>query len=234
MPTDDFVLTRAEARELDRQAIEEHGVPSLLLMENAGRACAFELMRELGGDPEPVLVLVGPGNNGGDGLVIARTLVNHGLAARVVFVGSSEQLESGSSDFATNLALWRDLNEPIEVVSDPADLRAFGRGTGWVVDALFGTGLTRPLEGLYAAVVEAVAGLGCPVLAVDMPSGLDADEGRVLGVALPARLTVTFVASKPGLEKADGPALAGRVVVVEIGVPRPLVLAAARRSQNDG
>jgi len=227
-------LTRAAVRELDRRAIHEVGVPSLVLMENAGRACADvaeELLEASGGSGGDTLVLVGPGNNGGDGLVIARTLSNRGRGVRALFVGPHEKLERGSDDFRANLALWRAHGGAIDVAVSPDEIAALAgeaRDAALIVDALFGTGLTRPLEAPYPALFGVVRASATPVLAVDLPSGLDGDSGDVLGAALRADVTVTFVAEKPGLRQGSGPQLAGRVRVAEIGIPRFLVTEALR------
>lgn len=219
-------LSRDEVRELDRRAIEERGVPSLLLMENAGRACAEAAQRLVGGAGGVVHVVCGPGNNGGDGLVIARTLWNRGVAVEAWFAASLGTLERLSDDVRANAALWRDLGRELRELSAPSHLAAalpqFGRA-GLLVDALFGTGLGRPIEGYLAAVVAALNASPAPTLAVDLPSGLDADTGEVLGCAVAAAETVTFVAEKPGLRAGEGPRLAGPVTVAEIGIPRPLL-----------
>jgi len=225
----ELVLSRAEVRALDRRAIEEYGMPSVVLMENAGRACADEARRMLAGDAGPVLVLCGPGNNGGDGLVIARTLDNHGVDVRAFFVGPAAKLELGTPDFATNLRLWRGLGrtiETVDAVSVAARVTAHASRAALVVDALFGTGLDRELVEPWRGAIAAVNAARRPVLAVDLPSGLDADTGAELGLAVRATATVTFVARKPGLALGRGPDLAGRVVVAEIGIPRAWIAAA--------
>jgi NAD(P)H-hydrate epimerase len=224
-----LILPRDVVRELDRRAVEEYAVPSLLLMENAGRACAdvaLDMLGYRGALDRATAVVCGPGNNGGDGLVIARTLVNRGYEVRVLALGGAEALERASEDVRANLAMWLALGEQV-IAIDPEDAYASTtRGLGdaaLVVDALFGTGLTRPLEGPWEAVVAAVNDHSSMVLAVDVPSGLDADTGEVLGCAVRALGTVTFVAEKPGLHLAEGPEHARSIQVVEIGIPGPLM-----------
>ena len=224
----ELVLSRAQVRALDRRAIEEYGLPGFVLMENAGRAAADEAVRMLASSPGPVLVLCGPGNNGGDGLVVARTLANRGCVVRACFIGSEDRLAEGGADFQTNLRLWRALREPFEVAIEPARLAPHLAAASLVVDGLFGTGLTRPLGEPWLGAIRALNAARRPVLALDLPSGLDADSGAELGAAVRADVTVTFVAKKPGLGRGRGPELAGRVVVAEIGIPRPWIEAAGR------
>ena len=218
-------LSREAVRELDRRAIEELGVPSLLLMENAGRACADVIERRLGGGP--ALCLCGPGNNGGDGLVIARTLWNRGHEARALFLGDVERHERCSEDVRTNARLWRTLGRELELV-EPAAGAATLRSIldddrpAVLVDALFGTGLTRELRSPWSELVEAMNAARVPICAVDVPSGLDADTGQVLGAAVRAVSTVSFVAPKLGFTRGAGPQHCGEIRVAEIGIPRCL------------
>lgn len=224
-----------EVRELDRVAIEERGVPSAVLMESASRAVAEVAESLLGGSDRPALVLCGPGNNGGDGLAVARTLHNRGREVRVVRVGH-ERPEALGPDVRLQRRLLPPCVERAALDLDP------GSGPGWaattseafrlpagaadwglVVDALFGTGLARPLEGVTARLLEAADQIRAPRLAVDLPSGLGADDGGVLGPVLACQVTVTFAAWKRGLLVGQGPRLAGRVEVAEIGIPRDLV-----------
>jgi hydroxyethylthiazole kinase-like uncharacterized protein yjeF len=252
-------LTRAQVRELDRRAIEEYGIPSLLLMENASRACAIEAerilrlhgvqraMRKLRGPgskddiprnvdelerwksgltefPEPAVILCGPGNNGGDGLAIARTLFNRGFAVQVFMVGIEPGLAKG--DVATNVKLLERLGVPITPLMDAAaveSIREQAESAALVVDALFGTGLDRTLEDAFRAAIKLANDSGVPILAVDIPSGLDADTGDVHGLSIKAEVTVTFVAAKPGFAAKAGPSFCGKVVVAEIGIPRQYV-----------
>jgi hydroxyethylthiazole kinase-like uncharacterized protein yjeF len=258
MATQD-TLTRAQVRELDRRAIEEYGIPSLLLMENASRACAIEAerilrlhgvqraMRKLRGPgskddiprnvdelerwkaglnefPEPAVVLCGPGNNGGDGLAIARTLFNRGFAVQVFMVGTD--VADAVGDVATNARLLERLGVPVVPLADAAaveSIRGDLSGAALIVDALFGTGLTRILEDPFRAAVQFANDSGAPILAVDIPSGLDADTGDVHGLCMRAEVTVTFVAPKPGFHTKAGPSFCGKVVVAEIGIPKQYI-----------
>lgn len=189
-------VTRAQMREIDRLAIEDYGIPSLALMENAGVAIAREV-EALGA--RRVLVVCGAGNNGGDGYVAARHLANHGL--RVEILAAAEP----KGDAAIVARPARRLCGTI----DAPDA---------IVDALFGTGLTRPVEGDWIARINRA---GVPVVAADIPSGLDADTGLPLGDAVRATVTVTMGLPKVGFARAA--AYVGRVVVADIGFPRALL-----------
>src|SRR5690349_17511425 len=176
------LLSAAEMAEADRRAVAA-GIPSLELMENAGRAVAEALQRRF--RPAPVLVACGPGNNGGDGFVVARHLAAHGWSVRVALLGAREALKG---DAAAEAARWTAAVETLE----PG---AF-EGAELVVDAIFGAGLARPLDGAARAAVDAMRGR--TVIAVDVPSGLDGSTGLVRGAAPQAALTVTFFRRKPG------------------------------------
>lgn len=242
---------RDAIREWDRRAIEQYGIAGLVLMENAGRGAAL-IVRELletgaeglredrlredrlredglredglrepvlrqGGLREPVHILCGPGNNGGDGFVVARNLHGAGVAVRV-HVPRGTEYRAGS-DAATNLAILVRLGvRPVEM-DGPADLPA---RAGTFVDALFGTGLARPLGSPHREIVEALNRSGAPAVSLDIPSGLDADTGEVLGAAVRACHTITFAAEKLGFGLGSGPAFTGRIHVVDIGLPRAL------------
>jgi NAD(P)H-hydrate epimerase len=237
MEHNETALTRAAMRELDRRAVDEFGVPSLLLMENAGRACAAEALRLLEVAPREgsVAILCGPGNNGGDGLVIARTLANHGVPVRVFWLGEVSELARASEEVRANARLWSRMGRELEeTITDDAvaALEPVLAAAPLIVDALFGTGLDRPLRDPWARAVRLMDAAPAPVLAVDVPSGLDADTGAVLGACARAASTVTFVAPKPGLRRGEGPRLCGRVTVAEIGIPRALVSQALRAARE--
>jgi NAD(P)H-hydrate epimerase len=215
------VLSREQMRAFDAHAIEKCRVPSLLLMENAGRgivdAAAALLPRGWAGSR--VTVVCGSGNNGGDGLVIARRLAVAGARPTVVMAAGVDKL---SPDARTNLEAYRGIGGAVRALSHGGSMAPLAealREADLVVDALFGTGLDRAIEGHLAAVVRETSAAAAPVLAVDLPSGLDANTGGVLGVAVEADLTATLAQLKLGLMTPNGSRLAGRVVVVDIGVP---------------
>ena len=216
------VMSRDEVRRVDAWAIQEIGVPGVVLMENAGRSCA-DLVRErlAGVQDAKVSVFCGTGNNGGDGYVIARHLINAGMRVRVVLCGDRERVRG---DARVNLDILERLGHTIERLHPgdeemPARVQSFGGEADMVVDALFGTGLHGSLKDEYQALIEAINALGRPVLAVDIPSGLDCDTGEPLGAAIQAVCTVTFVAAKKGLVASPRASrFTGDLYVASIGV----------------
>jgi len=214
------VVSREEMRAFDARAIDACHVPSLVLMENAGRGVADVVVEGLAADAR-VVVVCGGGNNGGDGFVAARHLVARG---RHVAVHLSAPPATLKGDARTNYDAFVGLGQPVELLTpDLGALRADLSSADCVVDALFGTGLDRPLSGLFASCIEVINHGPAPVVAVDLPSGMDADTGEPLGVAIRAASTVTFVFQKLGLLTPHGAELAGRVRVADIGVPASLL-----------
>jgi NAD(P)H-hydrate epimerase len=214
------LLSRAEARACDASLIAS-GIPGIVLMENAGRAATDILVHELGSSLGAPLVVGGTGQNGGDAWVVARHLVARGLPCDVLLVGDPGQVRG---DARLALDALRALGiRPTEIRSEPEIeplARALARASV-VVDGLFGTGLDRPLEGLARRAVELVAASRLPCLALDLPSGVCADTGRVLGASVPATVTVTFHGLKRGLYQHPGATRSGRVVLADIGAPPP-------------
>ncbi|MBW2277388.1 MAG: NAD(P)H-hydrate epimerase, partial [Deltaproteobacteria bacterium] len=211
-------MTREQMRQYDRLAIEELGIESMVLMENAGRGAA-ELALELLGERRRLAVLAGPGNNGGDGFVISRHLLNAGYQV-TTYVAVPRDKYKG--DALQNLELLEAMHPPIIPVTEAdeaADLAIKLLHDGFVVDALLGTGVTRDVEGHLGELIDAVNSAEVPVMAVDLPSGLDANTGRPRGKAIRAVATATFGHFKRGLVLYPGAELAGEVRVVSIGVP---------------
>ena len=243
-------MSREEVRGLDERASAGLGIPTLLLMENAGRGAAGWLAELVGvlapdaggrpftppppppdpggsyGPPPPrVLVLCGPGNNGGDGGVVARHLDAWGFPVEVVWMARADQLRGDPATQFQILArseirqsAWLD-DHPADPF-DPGSLRDRIASAEWLVDALLGTGLSRPVEGPIRAAIEAINDSGRPVFALDLPSGLDADTGTPMGLAVRAEATATFAAAKRGFSAPGALNYTGKVAVIDIGVPR--------------
>ena len=200
-------------REIERLAIGEGGLPGAELMERAGAGSFRTLVRRWPG-VRRVAVVCGAGNNAGDGFVVARLAREAGFMVRVLMVGDPARL---GRDASAMLGAMRAVGVDAEPFAAPAL-----DGVSVVVDALFGTGLTRPVAGAPAAAIEAMNAAGAPVLAVDVPSGVDADTGSIRGVAVRASLTVTFIAPKRGLFTGAGPDHCGRLEHDALGVPPAL------------
>jgi NAD(P)H-hydrate epimerase len=210
------LVTAAEMRAFDRHTIEVVGVPAIALMESAGRAVADAVMR-LGDDR--VVVVAGKGNNGGDGLVAARTLQARGRAVEVLLLDEESAL---TGDPASCLRAARAAGVPVTAHVDEATLRGALQRSAIVVDAIFGTGLARAVDGASARAIDLINRSGCRVVAVDVPSGLDADRGVPLGNAVRATVTVTFAFGKRGLYGSPGFTYAGRIERADIGIAASL------------
>jgi ADP-dependent NAD(P)H-hydrate dehydratase / NAD(P)H-hydrate epimerase len=200
------LLTTSEMYEADRLA-GAAGVASLELMERAGQAVA-ETAAGMVGAGARIAVLCGPGNNGGDGFVAARYLRQHGFDVRVSLLGDRQALRGDAAEMARRWLL------PLRPATPDAV-----QSMNLVIDALFGAGLSRPLEGAAAELVAAVNASGLPVLAVDVPSGLNGTTGTAAGICIEARRTVTFFRKKLGHVLMPGKALCGAVIVAQIGIP---------------
>jgi NAD(P)H-hydrate epimerase len=213
-------LTRAQVREVDRRSIEEYHIPGIVLMENAARAVADEACRMLRNDcVGEILILCGGGNNGGDGLAAARHLHNRGAD---VNIGFTVDPATYKGDALTNWQIVHAMKIPAGPFQ-PAQLKEL-----WpmlVIDAIFGTGLSQAPRAPFAELAEAVNASGLPVLAVDVPSGLDCDTGLPLGACIRAKTTVTFVAEKLGFDRAEAKQFLGEILVADIGCPSELVRA---------
>lgn len=220
-------LTRKQSRAVDEIALREFAMPTLLMMENAARSAAVLCGRLLRDRPGEVVVLAGPGNNGGDGLALARFLHN---AGREVTVGLVVPGAEFAGDAAVNFGIARAMGVPVEAAS--AELLA--RPAALVVDAMFGTGLTRGLEGLAAEMARGLVQVrkhrgNTVILALDIPSGLDADSGEPMSAdTVRATHTMTFAAPKVGFMNEASEEFAGEIVVGDIGVPRDAIERAAR------
>src|SRR4051794_5288844 len=218
------VLNAAQMREADRRTIEDVGIPSLVLMENAGRqvVAAMEAIHTDLSERQ-VAVLCGRGNNGGDGFVVARTLMQRGVDVSVFLLGRVSDVRG---DARINLEVLGHLGITVVEISD---------GQAWelhlsevsdctlIVDAIFGTGLNAPLSGLIESVVADVNASGIPVVAIDLPSGLSADSHELIGPCIDAGLTVTLAAPKLPLVLPPAETHAGDIVIADIGIPSEVI-----------
>lgn len=202
------MLTSAEMKASDKAAIEEYGIGSMVLMERAALQTVQIILDRYGTDLY-VGVMAGSGNNGGDGIAIARILQEHGVRAEINMVGELSKL---SPESAAQLETAKKLNIPIYYGVERTLYDV-------IVDAIFGIGLTRNVEGKYRKAVEAVNASKAKVVAVDIPSGVNTDDGTIMGCAVKADITVTFAYRKLGLMLYPGASCAGEVVCVPIGIP---------------
>ena len=206
---------------VDAAAIETIGIPRLLLMDHAGLAVA-KAVQQLMPASQPILICCGPGFNGGDGLSAARHLHEAGYAVRVLLAGPLDRLREEPAIFAV---IVRHLGIPLHEYTPAATSPAEGwmRDCGLMVDALLGLGSRGTVREPVASLIALMQRVGTPVLAVDIPSGLDADTGQVQGIAVKAATTVTFGLPKRGCMTGEGPAHTGSLVVEPITIPRSLL-----------
>lgn len=213
-----WLFTREESRDVDRAAVKDLGVVSLVLMENAGRGATDAIVDRFPRRLGRVVLVGGPGQNGGDAWVVARRLNLLGHGAMAVLVGQAPKLKG---DARANWELLGKLGVDATELA-PTKTGALSEllsDATLIVDGLFGTGLDRPIEKGYADAVRAIDAAPAPVVSLDLPSGLDADTGAILGAAPHARLSVTFAAHKRGLHQYPGVEHAGEIRVVDIGIP---------------
>ncbi len=213
-----LVMTRAQVRDFDSWAINAAGVPGAVLMENAGRSCAELIKHRLKDIAQPkVCIFCGTGNNGGDGYVIARHLFNDGFNVGVVICGNEEKIKG---DAKTNLEIIKQMGVKIELLQLKTGIAEIIKHHAdrchMLVDALFGTGLTGQLKPEYIELIRTINACSMPILAVDIPSGMDCDTGQPLPEAIRAEVTVTFVAVKKGFVPEND--YTGEVLVASIGI----------------
>jgi NAD(P)H-hydrate epimerase len=206
------ILSVAEMQKLDQRAIQEIGIPSLILMENAGRGVAEIVMEKLGdlASKKKVAIFCGAGNNGGDGFVAARHIFNKGIKVGVYLIGKKSALKGEPK---INASILENIGVKIKEISGPLDIDA-----DLIIDAIFGIGLKGEIREPARSIITSINKKAVPVISVDVPSGLDADTGKVLGVAIKADITVTMQFPKKGFYLNSGPEYTGRVVVADIGV----------------
>lgn len=215
------VMTRAQVRAFDAHAINNLNIPGVVLMENAGRSCAEIIKQKLSGIEKPkVRIFCGTGNNGGDGYVIARHLLNYHIDVGLIICPDQAKVKG---DARINLDILKTIGQRIDQL-DPASpdiarkINALTADADIIVDAIFGTGLKGQLSDNYKKLIDSINDLDARILAVDIPSGLDCDTGLTLGTAIKADWTVTFVAKKVGFNKKEAAHYLGRLYVVSIGI----------------
>lgn len=217
------LATAKEMKELDRRAIEEVGIPSIDLMEQAAWGIVRAVLDCLPKGKRMVAVFCGSGNNGGDGIAAARMLFARGVSVRVFLVGSYEKMTPDAMEETRRL---RECGiEPEQFDPENMEQRKYTMGCHTIIDAIFGVGLSREIrpESRFAAAVEWINHAGANVVAADIASGIDADSGRILGCAVKADKTVTFTLKKPGQLIGEGKICSGEVICHEIGIPEKLV-----------
>ena len=202
-------VTAAQMRDIDRKATDELGIPSIVLMENAGRSVA-EAAKAFG--KGKIAVVCGSGNNGGDGFVAARFLSNWGFEVELVLVKPPETLKG---DSLTNFKITRNLRLQALLYGSHTPLNKFNL----IIDALLGTGTKGEIKDLYRSAIEEINNSARKVLSVDIPSGLDADTGELLGAAVKADTTVTMFLPKKGLLVSRALPFTGKLIVADIGIP---------------
>jgi hydroxyethylthiazole kinase-like uncharacterized protein yjeF len=218
------LVTASEMRDLDRRTIQECGIPGIVLMEHAGTGTAELLVTSF---PEVrsgwVAVLAGRGNNGGDGFVIARHLMNKGIRVKVFLLSCRDNVRG---DALTNLQIWLNMGGEVAEILYKGNFTKVKKELAQarlIVDAVFGTGLNSAVTGVVKNIITFINSLPTPVVAVDIPSGLDATEGKVLGAAIRADMTATFGLAKIGQVLEPGIQYVGRLAVVDIGIPHSFI-----------
>lgn len=214
-------VTVKEIQDLDRIAIEKYGVPSIALMENAGRLVTQEVLRHLPKQHQPrVCIFCGLGNNAGDGFVVARHLINRGVNTKIFLIGQPGKLKN---DAAVNYRILKNCKYAIKSIHgiDKSIEQQIAKADV-IVDAIFGVGLNREVSDPFASIIRALNRSKKRIVSVDIPSGLDGTTGKIYGVCIRAYKTVTFSFVKKGFLKGQGPRHVGKVVVVDIGIPEEL------------
>jgi NAD(P)H-hydrate epimerase len=212
-------LTRRQVREVDRRAIENFRIPGIVLMENAARNAADVAWDMLDRRPQNVTIVCGGGNNGGDGLAIARHLHNRGANVQILLAIDPIKY---AGDAAINWAIVQAMGLEVAGADEAAELLS-PFAANLIIDALFGTGLAQPPRPDAQAFIARINASTVPVLAIDLPSGMDCDTGEPLESCVRATRTVTFVAEKSGFANPDSAEFTGDITVADIGCPRELI-----------
>lgn len=215
------VVTAEEIRRIDRRAIEEYGILGVVLMENAGHNVVLSMIDCYGNlRGKKVSIVAGKGNNGGDGFVVARHLFNRDIRVEVYLLDESDDVKG---DAKINLDILKKAGIPLYESATLKDLEKPLRDADIIVDAIFGTGISSKVTKPYSDAINAINSAGKPVVSIDIPSGVSSDTGEILGVAVKANLTVTFVLPKRGLLVFPGAEYSGVLKIADIGIPKGIV-----------
>lgn len=212
-----YIISGTNIKQVDKYSIEKIGIPSLVLMERAALAVAEQVEKVVNADSR-VIVFANVGNNGGDGVAVARILLNRGLSTCLYVIGNAEK---ATTDFKTQLEIYKRVNGLVTYINLNSEfsINEFSKDDV-IIDALFGVGLARDISGIYKNVVECINNTKSIKIAVDVPSGINADTGAVMGCAVDADYTVTFNANRTGLVLYPGCEYAGNVIIRDIGFPK--------------
>lgn len=219
-------VTAAQMFEIDRLAVQEYGIPSVILMENAGRAVFQEAMRMVkssGHGERKIVCVCGKGNNGGDGFVCARHLLNRGLPVKVFMTADPDSLAPDARLMFEILGKMGASIYSLKPSGHFTILRKSLQKASVVIDAIFGIGLSGEVRNFEKSIIHLINRSKRPVLAVDVPSGLDAASGKILGACIQAQRTLTFALLKKGFLTPEGRQCSGKVIIGDISIPRPLL-----------
>jgi len=217
-------VTRKEARRIDKLAIEKYGIPGIVLMENAGLAVSRVVSQMLGDKKDAtnasqrVAIFCGKGNNGGDGFVVARHLINRDIGVNIYLLCEKKDVKG---DALINLNILLRMGQAVKEITCPDDIEGVKEevyGASLIVDAILGTGTEGEVKEPMKSSIDFINGTLLPIVSVDIPSGLDADNGMLLGTSIKATKTVTFVAPKKGFYLNEGPLQTGEVTIADIGI----------------
>ena len=210
------VVSTKQMKDLDRRAVERFGIPEEILMENAGESTYFAIMRELTDLKGPIVCVCGLGNNGGDGLVVGRKLHSMGKEVFIYLLGEPDKYRGPAR---LNFEIIKKIGIPFEVLKELKSFEEDLKRAELIVDAIFGTGLTRSVEGLYSEVISKINGSNKKVVSIDIPSGINGDNGKVMGVSIKANFTVTYGLCKYGNLLSPGFSYNGRLYLTHISFP---------------
>lgn len=216
-------VTSQKMREIDKSTIERFGIPAIILMENAGYKSAQTALNMLAKKRKKrVVCICGKGNNGGDGFVCCRHLINNGIDVDIFLLGEPPELKGNAK---INYEILEKMGRTIKILKENFyPFKTKLKKAELLIDALFGIGLSWEVKEPYKTVINLINQSGKPILALDVPSGLDATEGNVLGVCVKATKTITFALPKTGFIKNDGPANIGKLIIADISIPRKLLI----------